>query len=116
VPTRRRFQRSNKKLTHRAMNAVRATRTIVSPSFRYDKPPEEISFHAHSGTCRYCTDERGRKGIVKMRRNDMTMQLMLDSCICLYCGQQYFVTLPKGMTLLKFETEQWKQKKEQDDA
>jgi hypothetical protein len=117
VPTRRRFHRSNKALTHRAMNAVRATRPTVTPSFRHDKPPEEITFHAHSGVCRYCTDERGRKGIVKMRRDDTTLKLMLDNCICLYCGQRYFVTLPKGMTLLQFDQQQWFEKnKEREDA
>ncbi len=71
---------------------------------RNNKPPEQIEFTAHSGTCHHCG------GLVKMKRDRETMVLKLDGCWCLQCGQPYFVKLKPNQTIEDFEHEQWRQK------
>ena len=74
---------------------------------RHKRRPEEITFHAHSGECRHCKDEDGDPGIVKMYRSLEDGVLHPDKCMCLLCGQRYFVTTGN---IREWEMEQWKQK------
>lgn len=65
-------------------------------------PKEITNFKAHSGEC-------SCGGIVKMARNNITLDLEPDKCWCLNCGQHYFVKI-KLEDLHKWDTEQWRQK------
>lgn len=71
------------------------------PVERASNPPEEITFHAHAGACRYC------KGPVKMMRDPNTFALVPDNCWCLGCGQPYYVVTDD---IVKWEQDQWRQK------
>lgn len=77
-------------------------KTQEDPPLRVETKLEKINFHAHSGECKYCG------GIVKMARDQETLQLVLDGCWCLKCGQRYFVKTQ--MTVEKFDMLQWRQK------
>jgi hypothetical protein len=74
---------------------------------RIHEPPEKIEMVAHSADCRYCN------GIVKMRRDIVTGRLQPDNCMCLLCGQRYFVKIEGD--IYEWELNQWKQKAEKGD-
>ena len=69
---------------------------------RISEPLEEIEMVAHSAECRYC------KGIVKMMRDLKTAKLQPDKCMCLLCGQRYYVKIEGSIE--EWELNQWRQK------
>ena len=71
-------------------------------TFRHKAPIEVIEFEAHRGTCRYCY------GIVKMKRDLLTMRVCPDECWCLQCGQRYAVVVAEDIA--RWEETQWLQK------
>lgn len=73
---------------------------------RVYEPPEKIEMVAHSAECRHC------HGIVKMKRDMGTGRLQPDDCICLLCGQRYFVEIEGD--IYQWELNQWKQKAEKE--
>ena len=77
------------------------------PLQRHQFPPEEIEFYAHSGKCRYCIDEDGDPGIVKMWMSLENYALHPEKCWCLGCGQRYYVTTSN---IKEWAEEQWRQK------
>lgn len=74
---------------------------------RIGEPPEKIEMVAHSAECRYC------KGIVKMMRDMETARLQPNNCLCLFCGQRYFVEIQGDIR--EWELNQWRQKAEKGD-
>jgi hypothetical protein len=69
---------------------------------RINSPPEKIEMVAHSADCRYCN------GPVKMMRHSRTFRLQPDNCLCLGCGQRYFVEIIGDIE--EWELKQWRQK------
>ena len=69
---------------------------------RIDKPSEKIEMAAHFAECRYCN------GIVKMMRDSETFRLQPYNCLCLMCGQKYYVEILG--TVEDWELKQWQQK------
>ena len=69
---------------------------------RIDGPPEEIEMVAHACECRYC------EGVVKMKRDPTTGELMPNECWCLLCGQRYYVKI--NGDIREWELNQWRQK------
>lgn len=57
--------------------------------------------HAHKGVCTECG------GIVKMSRNQETLELEPQHCTCLFCGQLHHMEIEN---IDHWEQEQWLQK------
>ena len=76
--------------------------TSPPPPLRNREPSELLdAMHAHKGACTHC------KGPVKMVLHPATYEPMPSNCICLFCGQRYYMEIAD---IDAWELEQWRQK------